>query len=160
MSQPFVPKPGQVDYTHIRYCPVINVIPVRDGKILLVQRAADLTFYPSYWHCIAGFLDDNQSVEEKAYEELGEELGWQAKDVLKLERGQVMLTEAPEYNKTYLVVPVLASVAKKAVQLDWEASRAKWFDPSEINSLKLLPGFLEIAQQFFPEIQNKPGVKE
>jgi NADH pyrophosphatase NudC (nudix superfamily) len=155
MAQPkFVAKPDQVDYSNIRYCPVINVIPTHEGKMLLVQRAADLTFYPSYWHCIAGFLDDTQSIEEKAYEELGEELGWQAKDVLELKRGQVVLTEAPKYNKTYLVVPVLATVTKTAVKLDWEASKAQWFEPQEIKKLKLLPGFLEIAVQFFPEARK------
>jgi len=156
MTQPaFTPKPGQVDYTNIRYCPVVNVIPVYNGKALFVQRAADLTFYPNYWHCIAGFLDDQQSIEEKAHEELGEELGWQAKDIIKLEHGRVVLTEAPEYGKTYLVVPVLATVSQAAVKLDWEASRAKWFEPREIKELKLLPGFLDIVGQFFPEVTKE-----
>lgn len=160
MTQPkFIPKPGQVDYTNIRYCPVVNVIPVCDGKVLFVQRAADLTFYPSCWHCIAGFLDDAQSIEEKAYEELGEELGWMTKDVLELKRGQVVLTEAPEYQKTYLVIPVLATVPEAAIKLDWEASRAQWFDPIEAKKLKLLPGFLEIVGQFFPEVMSKPSIK-
>jgi NADH pyrophosphatase NudC (nudix superfamily) len=155
MTQPkFVAKPGQVDYTNIRYCPVIDVIPVRDGKILLVQRAADLTFYPSYWHCIAGFLDDGLSIEEKVYEELGEELGWLTKDIIELKRGQIVLTEAPEYNKTYLVVPVLTTVTEAAIRLDWEASQAQWFEPHDLKKLKLLPGFFEIAGQFFPEARQ------
>ena len=144
MTQPkFTPKPGQVDYTDVRYCPVVNVIPICDGKVLFVQRAADLTFYPGYWHCIAGFLDNSQSIEEKAYEELGEELGWATKDVLELQRGQIVLTEAPVYGKTYLVVPVLAKVAKTAVKLDWEASRAQWFDSSRSQGAQVttrLPG--------------------
>jgi hypothetical protein len=66
--------------------------------------------------------------------------------------GQVVITEAPEYHKTYLVIPILATVSKTAATLDWEASKAQWFEPQDIKQLKLLPGFLEIAAQFFPEI--------
>ncbi|HUB94172.1 MAG TPA: NUDIX domain-containing protein [Verrucomicrobiae bacterium] len=153
MTEPkFVPKPGQVDYTNIRYCPVVNVIPVYEHKVLLVQRSAELNFYPNYWHCIAGFLDDQQSITEKAYEELREELGWQPIDVPELSLGQVVITEAPEYRKTYLVIPMLARVKHLEFKLDWEAQRAKWYTPNEIQLLRLLPGFESVIDQFLPVI--------
>lgn len=155
MAEPtFVPKPGQVDFTHIRYAPVLNVIVVHNGNVLMVRRAPDLKFYPSYWHCIAGFLDDDQSIEEKVAEELREELGWQSDDFEVVRRGQVRIDESPKYHKTYIVVPVLVEAKSNAVRLDWEASEAKWFAPERIKELKLLPDFLEVLGQFFPEVSD------
>ncbi len=153
MAEPkFVPKPGQVDFTHIRYAPVLNVIVTHEDNVLMVQRSEDLKFYPGYWHCIAGFLDDDQSIEEKVAEELREELGWDANDFTVVKRGQARIDESERYSKTYLVVPVLVEAKSNAVKLDWEASDAKWFAPGEIKALKLLPGFLETLAQFFPEV--------
>lgn len=150
MSEPkFVPKPGQTDYTTIRYCPVTNALVVKDGKILLVQRSSNMRLYANYWHCIAGFLDDHSSVEEKVMEELNEELGLTKKDIVSMQRGMVSLHEAPEYDKTFMVVPVVVTVKTDSFTLNWEAQAAKWYKPSEIPSLKLVPGFLEVFKQFF-----------
>ena len=38
----FVPRPGQVDYTHIRYAPVLNAVVVCLGKVLLLQRSSGM----------------------------------------------------------------------------------------------------------------------
>lgn len=148
----FVPKAGQTDFTHIRYAPVINVIVARTGKILMVRRSDELHFYPGRWHCIAGFLDDQQSIEEKTAEELREELGWQQRDFRIVARGQVHIVEAPHYGKTYFVVPVLVEAGTAKLELDWEASGAKWFAPKAVKRLELIPGFVETLAQFFPEI--------
>jgi ADP-ribose pyrophosphatase YjhB (NUDIX family) len=148
----FTPKPGQTDFTHIRYAPVLNVIAAHAGKILMVRRSPDLAFYPEYWHCVAGFLDDQQSIEEKTREELREELGWHDSEYQILARGSVHIDEAPRYGKTYLVVPILVESRTSGVTLDWEASQAQWFAPADIKKLKLLPGFLETVAQFFPEV--------
>lgn len=153
MSEPkFVPKPGQVDYTNIRYAPVMNIVVVKGDKVLLVQRSADMRLYPSYWNGISGFLDDHQSIEEKVREELREELGLGAKQIKSITRGQVLLQEAPEYRKTWLVVPVCVEAATESFTLDWEAQRAKWFTPAEAAQLDLLPGFIDVLAQFFPEV--------
>ncbi|SRR6266702_4409387 len=153
MTEPkFTPKPGQTDYTHIRYAPVINCVVVRAGQILLVQRSAGMRLYPNYWNGISGFLDDDKSIEEKAVEELAEELGIALKDIVSIKRGQVILQEAPDYSKTWLVVPVLAAVRTVNLQTDWEAVAAQWFAPAEVPKLDLLPGFINVFRQFFPVV--------
>lgn len=48
MKPIFRPKPGQVDYTHVRWAPVINCVLKHGDKILVVRRSADLKFYPGY----------------------------------------------------------------------------------------------------------------
>ena len=151
MAEPkFVPKPGQTDYTRIRYAPVLNTVVTRaDGKVLLVQRSPDMRLYPGFWNGISGFLDDYKSIEEKVREELSEELDVDEKDIVSIKRGQVLLQEAPEYGKTWLVVPVLVTVHAVDVRTDWEAQKAQWFEPAEIDKLELLPGFNTVFKQFF-----------
>jgi len=145
MAEPkFIPKPGQVDYTTVRYAPVINTVITHKGKILLVQRSADMRLYPNYWSGVSGFLDDQKSIEEKVYEELKEELGIKKTDVESLTRGAVLLQESPEYQKTWLVVPVLVKVKTSEFEINWESSRAQWFARQEIVGLKLTPGFDEV----------------
>lgn len=144
----FVPQPGQVDYTSIRYAPVINTVITHEGKILLVQRNPQMRLYPGYWSGISGFLDDARSIEEKVIQEINEELGMPASDILEIRRGTVLLQEAPDYHKTWLVVPVLARVKTTDFRLDWEAKQAAWYEPTEIASLDLLPGYMTVLDQF------------
>lgn len=148
----FVPKPGQIDYTNIRYAPCIKVIPVHDGKILVAKRTTERRLYPGYWDFINGFLDDKCSIEEKATEELAEEVGIGSGDVASFKRGKAAISEDPDYGKTWLIVPVLAEVKTAKFDLDWEATEAKWLTPSEAASIEMIPGTLEIVSQFFPEM--------
>lgn len=143
----FVARAGQVDYTNIRYAPVVNTVVTYSGKVLLVQRSSGMRLYPGYWNGVSGFLDDARSIEEKVTQELGEELGIAPEDIESIERGQVLLQEAPEYHKTWLVVPVLARIKTTDFKLDWEAQRAKWYTPDEISKLSLLPGFDAVIGQ-------------
>ncbi len=147
-----MPKPGQVDYTNIRYAPVLDVVVTRAGKILLAKRSADRRMHPNCWAAVAGFLDDNSDIETKALEELDEELSIGQNHVVNLTRGNITLRDDPEYHKTWLIVPVLAEVNTDTVTLDWEASEARWFKPDEITKLSLMPGMLQVIGQFFPEV--------
>jgi 8-oxo-dGTP pyrophosphatase MutT (NUDIX family) len=149
---PFVPKPGQVDFTHIRYAPVINVVVEHQDMLLVVKRAPGMRLYPGKWNWIGGFLDDDQSIEDKAREELGEELGLKHKDIKELRAGRPFLVDDPDYTKTWLIVPVLARVTTDKVTLDWEAIKAGWFEPEDLPTLDLVPNALEVAAEFFPKL--------
>lgn len=158
-SQPeFTPKPGQVDYTDIRYAPTVNIVVTFNGKIFCVQRSAEMRLYPNYWDWVCGFLDDNKSIEEKVYEELDEELAIGPGDVQSLTRGEPWIDEAPEYNKTWLIVPVLVKVKTDKFNLNWEAQQSGWFAPHELKKLDLVPGSLRTVAQFFPELTQSTGL--
>ena len=137
----FIPKPGQTDYTNIRRAPVINCVVRYKDTILIVKRSATLHFYPNYWNGISGFLDDNKSIEDKVKEEMHEELGLDEKDILGIEQGEVFEQEEPQYNKTWIVHPILVDVATNNIKLDWEAQNFKWVSPEELTNFDLLPGF-------------------
>lgn len=137
----FQPKPGQVDFTHIRYAPVINCVVQYQSKILIVQRSKELSYYPDHWNGVAGFLDDQKSVREKVEEELHEEIGLSREHILSVSYGEIFHQEAPEYTKTWIVHPVLVTVGVGSINFNWEASHYRWIHPQEARMLKLVPGF-------------------
>lgn len=137
----FKPKKGQIDYTHIRYAPVINCLLRYRGKILLMKRNKNLRFYPNYWNGISGFLDDNRGIQEKIIREIHEELGISSRMVGKIKIGPIFHQEAKKYKKTWIVHPVLVEVKTDKIKIDWEARGYEWVKPSEIRKRKLLPGF-------------------
>lgn len=112
----FHPRPGQVDFTNVRWAPVVNCVVKYKQKILLVERSASLRLYPGYWNGISGFLDDQKNLEEKIYEELREELGIAKKHILSIRPGQVFDQEEPKYKKTWIVHPVLVTVDTDSVE--------------------------------------------
>jgi 8-oxo-dGTP pyrophosphatase MutT (NUDIX family) len=117
------------------------------SKILVVKRSPDLNFYPGYWNGISGFLDDQQSLKEKIYSELSEELGLTRSQIVKIKVGEIFDQDDPQYNKTWVVHPVLVEVKTDKVKLDWEASNYKWLTPLEVKKLKLLPNFIEVLNR-------------
>jgi len=117
------------------------------SKILVVRRNPDLNFYPGYWNGISGFLDDQQSLKEKIYSELSEELGLTRSQIIKIKVGEIFDQDDPQYNKTWVVHPVLVEVKTDKVKLDWEASNYKWLTPLEVKKLKLLPNFIEVLNR-------------
>jgi isopentenyldiphosphate isomerase len=140
----FKPKPGQTDFTNVRWAPVVNCVLRYKGKILVVQRSKDLNFYPSHWNGISGFLDDGRSLKQKVQDELGEELGIPKNKIKKITLGEVFDNEAPKYRKTWIVHPVLVDMLTDEIKLDWEAQDYKWTTITEAKKLKLLPGFAKV----------------
>lgn len=147
MTEPaFVPKPGQMDFTHARWAPVINCVVKFQDKILLVQRNASMKFYPGFWNGISGFLDDAKSIEEKIEEELREELSISKEHILKIQKGDVFDQDEPAYAKTWIVHPVLVEIDTEKIKLDWEAQTYQWITPGDAVKLQLLPGFDQVIK--------------
>ena len=138
----FTARPGQVDYTNIRWAPVVNCVVMNPkGEILVVERNKNMRLYPGRWNGISGFLDDAKSLKEKVVEELREELGIKARDIISIRPGEIFDQEAPKYKKTWIVHPVLVKVKSVGISLDWEATRYNWVTLARAKKLKLLPGF-------------------
>jgi 8-oxo-dGTP pyrophosphatase MutT (NUDIX family) len=144
----FVARPGQVDYTHIRYAPVLNAVVVCLGKVLLLRRSSGMRSYPNQWCGISGYLDDDRSVEDKTQQEMLEEVGITAGRIVSMQRGTVLLQEAPDHGKSWLVVPVLVRVRDRRYSLDWDSQAAGWFTMAEAATLPLLPGFDAVIAQY------------
>jgi len=151
-SEPkFIPKPGQTDYTNIRRAPVINCAVKYKDKILLVQRSSNMKFYSDCWSGIAGYLDDNKSVEEKTKEELKEEIGIDEKDIISIIQGEVFEWNEPKYNKVWITHPVSIELKTDKVKLDWEAQDYRWVKLEDIKKIDVLPSFNKVLGIFFKE---------
>ncbi|MFH0819804.1 MAG: NUDIX domain-containing protein [bacterium] len=145
----FKPKPGQIDFSQARWAPVINCVVKYKDKILIVQRSQDSNFYPGYWNGISGFLDDDRSLEEKVKKELQEELGIEQANIISIRLGAIFHEDAPKYNKTWIVHPVLVGVATDKIKLDWEAQNYQWVTLKEVKNFNLLPGFDRVLENLF-----------
>ncbi|OGD30784.1 hypothetical protein A2W60_02915 [Candidatus Azambacteria bacterium RIFCSPHIGHO2_02_46_12] len=145
----FKPKDGQIDYTNIRYAPVINCVVRHNDKILIVQRNPKMRLYPNLWNGISGFLDDGRSIEQKAKDELREELGIEAGDIVSIQHGQVFDKEEEKYGKTWIVHPILVDVKMDKIKLDWEAQNYKWIKVEDAKNFDLLPGFDKVLASLF-----------
>jgi len=150
----FKPKPGQVDYTHAQWAPVINCVLKYKNKLLVVQRSKELNFYPGYWNGVSGFLDDRRSLNQKVLDELKKELGIAKTKIKKIQLGEIFDQEEPKYKKTWIVHPILVEVKTDKVKLDWEARNYKWLTLQEVKKLKVLPGFDEVLRRLSPWIRK------
>lgn len=147
----FKPRKGQVDYTFIRYAPVINCVLKYREKVLIVERNRRMRLYPGYWNGISGFLDDNRGVEAKVKAELKEEIGITSKDILSIQPGPIFHQESAKYKKTWIVHPILVEVKTDRIKLDWEAQNYRWVTVNEVKNFKLLPGFDRVVDILFPQ---------
>lgn len=143
----FHPKPGQKDFTSIRYAPVVNCVLFHEGKILLVKRSGDLKFYPNVWNGISGFLDDEKDFDEKVKEEIFEEVGVTEENIISIRRGEIFHQDELAYGKTWIVHPVMVKVKSGGVTLGWEAQQYQWLSIDEAKMLDLLPGFDEVLKR-------------
>lgn len=150
-EQKFKPKSGQVDFTHIRWAPVINCILKYKDKILLVQRNENMRFYPSYWNGLSGFLDDDKSLEEKVLQELKEEAGLEKRNIISIKYGNIFDQDDLGLKKTWIVHPVLIMINTDKINLDWEARKFQWMDIEEVYKLDLLPGCDKVLDFLFDE---------
>lgn len=137
----FKPRPGQIDFTNIRWAPVINCVLKHKDKILIVKRSEKLRLYPGYWNGISGFLDDNKSMKEKIHQELLEETGLGESHITSIRLGQIFNQDEIKYNKTWIVHPILVEIDTDKLELDWEAQDHKWIKPKDAMEFDLLPGF-------------------
>ena len=145
----FIPRPGQTDFTDIRWAPVINCVLRYGDEILLMERSKDLKLNPGCWSGISGFLDDNKSLEEKVLEEIREEVGISKEQVISIKPGKIFDEDDPKYKKTWIVHPVLVEVNTDKVQTDWEAQNYRWVTLAEAWKMDYMSGFDKVLKALF-----------
>lgn len=95
------------------------------GKIALFRRSRDVGYDGGLWHCISGFLEPGTAPEQQALEELSEETGLQAKDLLDLRPG-LPLVIADSTGAPWLVHTFTAVTTRRRLSLDWEHDSYRW----------------------------------
>jgi hypothetical protein len=76
-------------------------------------------------------------------------MGIEQENIISIRLGAIFHEDAPKYNKTWIVHPVLVEVATDKIKLDWEAQNYQWVTLKEVKNFNLLPGFDRVLEFLF-----------
>ncbi len=129
------------DYTHARSAPVIIIFVKYRDKFLLVKRSEKMLTYQGLWSCLAGFVDDDKSMEEKVVFELEEELGLKKDDVKEIKAGDTYLFVDKDLDREWIRHLFLVEITNPNIKLSWEHSELVWATADEAKNYETTPGF-------------------
>jgi len=129
------------DYTHARSAPVLAIYVIYKDKVLIARRSEQHFTYQGLWSCIAGFVDDEKSLEEKVRFEIVEELGLDDGDIKFLKQGETYLFLDEELDREWIRHLYLVEVTNPNIKLNWEHTEYAWIDPKDLKDYKTTPGF-------------------
>jgi len=131
---------GRINYSKSSKAAVVTVFIKYKDKILLLKRSDKVRTYKNKWNTVAGYLDELKPIDEKALEELEEEIRLKPESVALLTKGKPFKIFDPKISKTWFVHPVLVNVKNKPkVKLDWEHSDYKWINPRDLIEFDIVP---------------------
>jgi ADP-ribose pyrophosphatase YjhB (NUDIX family) len=131
------------DYTHARSAPVIIIFVKYRDKFILVKRSEKMLTYQGLWSCLAGFVDDDKTMEEKVAFEIEEELGLKRTDIKEIKKGDTYLFVDNDLDREWIRHLFLVEITNPNVKLSWEHTETVWVLPDEAKNYKTTPGFNE-----------------
>ena len=141
---------GRIDYHDATEAAVLNCFLAYNGKLLLVKRSDKVGWLKGRWHVIAGFLDEEKTLRQKALEEVQEETGI-GQDCIASVRAlePVHYTDEAKHWIVYNVIVELSAFPK--ITLDWESPEYEWVEHAEVGSYGLLTPVAAVAQLIFSQ---------
>jgi ADP-ribose pyrophosphatase YjhB (NUDIX family) len=131
------------DYTHAHSAPVIVIFVKYRDKFLLVKRSEKMLTYKGLWSCLAGFVDDEKTMEEKVRFEIVEELGLKETDIKEIKQGDTYLFVDEELNREWIRHLFLVEITNPNIKLSWEHTEMLWVLPEDATKNETTPGFKE-----------------
>jgi len=132
-----------IDYTHARSAPVIVIFVKYRDKFILVKRSTKMLTYQGLWSCIAGFVDDEKTVEEKVIFEMEEELGLKREDLKEIKEIDTYLFLDKDLDREWIRHLYFVEITNPNVKLSWEHSEMVWVTAEEAKTYETTPGFNE-----------------
>ncbi|WP_169304031.1 NUDIX domain-containing protein [Arthrobacter sp. CAU 1506] len=109
---------------------VVAVVLECRGRIALFRRSSDLTHDGSLWHCITGFVEHGSSPSCQALEEIYEEAGLGARDLVALRHGPVLVID-DEIGSPWLIYTFTAVTERRQLKINWEHDSYRWTMPQK-----------------------------
>jgi isopentenyldiphosphate isomerase len=131
------------DYTHARSAPVLVIFVKFRDKFLIVKRSDKMLTYKNLWSCLAGFVDDEKTMEEKVTFEIEEELGLKKTDIKSIKAGETYLFVDKNLDREWIRHVFLVEISTPTIELSWEHTEYVWINKEEIKNYETTPGFAE-----------------
>lgn len=109
---------------------VIATVVQWNSKVALFKRSRGVGHDSGLWHCITGFLEAETTPAEQALQELLEETGLQAKDLIGLRQGPVLVV-LDDFGTPWLVHTFTALTTRRRLALNWEHDSYRWVAPGK-----------------------------
>lgn len=109
---------------------VIAVVIEWRGRIALFRRSGSLGHDSGLWHCITGFMEVGATPRQQTLEELFEETGLQANDLLDLRQGPDLVV-ADGSGTPWLVHTFTALTSRRRLEINWEHDSYRWTIPNK-----------------------------
>jgi|ERR1035437_382381 ADP-ribose pyrophosphatase YjhB (NUDIX family) len=135
------------DYTHARSAPVIVIFVKYRDKFLLVKRSDKMLTYQGLWSCLAGFVDDDKTMEDKVKFEINEEIGLPVTDIKSIKKGDTYLFVDKDLDREWIRHLFLVEIGSANIKLSWEHSEMVWVTADEAKNYQTTPGFTEDLQK-------------
>lgn len=118
---------GEIAPDHV----VIAAVVQCRGRIALFRRGRGLGHDSGLWHCITGFVEAGATPEQQTLEELLEETGLQATDLLDLRQGPDLVV-ADDSGTPWLVHTFTALTSRRRLKINWEHDSYRWTAPNKV----------------------------
>lgn len=139
---------GRIDYADAAEAAVVSCFLIYRGKILLLKRSGKVRSYQGKWCAVAGYLDEIKPLEDKAMQELRQELGIRPEHIERFVVGEPYTVVDSALQRTWRVFPMLALLrAPFEPRIDWEHTDYEWIDPLRLSQYDTVPMLGESLQR-------------
>ena len=145
---------GYVELEDIRRRDVVTAFLRYRGRILLLQRSAQVGSFQGHWAAVSGYLEGEEPPLERARVEIFEETG--REDARLQGAGQLVLARGREPGVIWAVHPFLFDIASEEVQLDWEHDAYRWVAPEELAQYRTVPKLREVLDSALSDVKEAP----
>lgn len=132
---------------------VVDVLVLKDDKILLVKRSSKLT-QGGKWALPGGYLDRGDTLLSGMAREVLEETGWEA-EAPRLMR-IIDLPERPHEDNQNVSMVFVCQGTKKVGEGDWESDEQRWFGLDELPELETIAFDHADNIRLYRELANQP----
>ena len=140
---------GRIDYTESDTAPVLICFVKYEKKLLLLQRSDKVKTYHGRWNTVAGYIDEDKPLLEKAKEELFEELGLDLELIINAKEGKPYQFTDDNIKITWIIFPILVELkTKPEIELDWEHTQYRWVNPERLPDYNTIPNLIKSYNSF------------
>ncbi|MGE5404311.1 MAG: NUDIX domain-containing protein [Candidatus Saccharibacteria bacterium] len=129
------PSSPEIMETHVVTCFVVH-----DEKILLLKRSGQVGTYQEKWAGVSGHIDEGNTPQQQALQELKEEVGLSDTAISSITEGPPVEVIDEVLSRKWVIHPFRVMVVDpELIKLDWEHTEYQWIIPEEMGQFETVP---------------------